>query len=88
MYTKPENAATVRAQRGRRCQACLIDLRNCKKGIAAEASEELLQVSERKFPNRYPAENTPALFINGRRLVGAAPLKNFVRVIDDELARK
>ena len=29
----------------------------------------------------------PAFFINGRLLVSAAPLENFVRVIDPELAR-
>lgn len=31
---------------------------------------------------------TPAFFINGRLLVGAQPLENFVRVVDDELALK
>jgi len=30
---------------------------------------------------------TPAFFINGRMLAGAAPLENFVRIIDDGLAR-
>jgi len=36
---------------------------------------------------RLGVTGTPAFFINGRLLVGAAPLENFVRVIDDELAR-
>jgi protein-disulfide isomerase len=36
---------------------------------------------------RLGVTGTPAFFINGRLLVGAAPLENFVRIIDDELAR-
>ena len=36
---------------------------------------------------RLGVTGTPAVFINGRLLVGAAPLENFVRVIDDELER-
>ncbi len=31
---------------------------------------------------------TPAFFINGRMISGAQPLESFVRVIDDELARR
>ena len=34
------------------------------------------------------AEGTPAFFINGRFLNGAQPLEAFVKVIDEELARK
>jgi len=37
--------------------------------------------------SRLGVTGTPAFFINGRLLVGAQPLENFVRVIDDELAR-
>jgi protein-disulfide isomerase len=36
---------------------------------------------------RLGVTGTPAFFINGRILVGAAPLESFVRLIDDELAR-
>jgi protein-disulfide isomerase len=36
---------------------------------------------------RLGVNGTPAFFINGRLLVGAQPLENFVRIIDDELAR-
>ena len=36
---------------------------------------------------RLGVTGTPAFFINRRLLVGAAPLENFVRVIDGELAR-
>lgn len=36
---------------------------------------------------RLGVTGTPAFFINGRLLVGAQPLENFVRVIDDELSR-
>jgi len=42
---------------------------------------------KKKLPNPNPAKNRPAFFINGRMLVGAQPLENFVRVIDDELGR-
>jgi len=67
-------------------QPCLIDLPGCKKGIAADENEELFRESTKKYPDRYPAGSTPALFINGRILIEAQPLENFVRVIDDELA--
>lgn len=30
---------------------------------------------------------TPTFFINGRQLIGAQPIENFVRIIEDELAR-
>jgi protein-disulfide isomerase len=33
------------------------------------------------------ANGTPAFFINGRKLVGAQPIDNFKRVIDEELTR-
>jgi protein-disulfide isomerase len=36
---------------------------------------------------RLGVTGTPAFFVNGRLLVGAQPLENLVRVIDDELAR-
>jgi len=36
---------------------------------------------------RLGVTGTAAFFVNGRLLVGAQPLENFVRVIDDELAR-
>jgi len=36
---------------------------------------------------RVGVTGTPAFFINGRLIAGAQPLENFVRVIDDELAR-
>lgn len=36
---------------------------------------------------RVGVTGTPAFFINGRLIVGAQPLDNFVRVIDDELGR-
>jgi protein-disulfide isomerase len=36
---------------------------------------------------RLGVEGTPAFFINGRFLSGAQPLEEFVRVIDEELAR-
>ena len=72
-----------------RCRpASLIDLRDFKKGIAADEIEELSQEIKKKFPNRYPAESTPALFINGRMLVEAQPLEKIIHVIDDELMRK
>jgi hypothetical protein len=71
-----------------KCQACLIDLRDFKKGIAADEIKELSQEIKKKFPNRYPAESTPALFINGRMLVEAQPLEKIIHVIDDELMRK
>jgi len=37
--------------------------------------------------SRYGVSGTPAFFINGRSLVGAAPYEQFVRLIDEELAR-
>ncbi|MGH9425481.1 MAG: thioredoxin domain-containing protein, partial [Terriglobia bacterium] len=37
--------------------------------------------------SRLGVEGTPAFFINGRFLSGAQPLEEFVRVIDEELAR-
>ena len=37
--------------------------------------------------NRLGLDGTPAFFINGRFLSGAQPLEEFVRVIDEELAR-
>jgi protein-disulfide isomerase len=37
---------------------------------------------------RAGVSGTPAFFINGRLISGAQPLEAFVRVIDDELARK
>lgn len=36
---------------------------------------------------RLGVTGTPAFFINGREFLGAQPLENFVRVIEDELAR-
>ncbi len=36
---------------------------------------------------RLGIDGTPAFFINGRILSGAQPLENFVRIIDEELAR-
>jgi protein-disulfide isomerase len=36
---------------------------------------------------RLGVSGTPAFFVNGRLLVGAQPFDNFVRVIDEELAR-
>jgi protein-disulfide isomerase len=36
---------------------------------------------------RLGVNGTAAFFVNGRLLVGAQPLENFVRMIDDELAR-
>src|SRR5262245_32490194 len=36
---------------------------------------------------RLGVTGTPGFFINGRMLTGAQPLENFVRVIDEELAR-
>jgi protein-disulfide isomerase len=36
---------------------------------------------------RYGVAGTPAIFINGRPLQGAAPLQEFVRIIDEELER-
>lgn len=36
---------------------------------------------------RLGVNGTPAFFINGRMLWGAQPLENFIRVIDEELAR-
>jgi protein-disulfide isomerase len=35
----------------------------------------------------YGVQSTPAFFINGRMVVGAVPLENFTRVIDEELQR-
>lgn len=37
--------------------------------------------------NRLGIDGTPAFFVNGRFLSGAQPLEEFVRVIDEELAR-
>lgn len=37
--------------------------------------------------NRLGVTGTPTFFINGRLLSGAQPVENFVRLIDDELAR-
>lgn len=37
---------------------------------------------------RLGVTGTPSFFINGRLLVGAAPVENFIRVIDEELAAK
>ncbi|MCI0391105.1 MAG: thioredoxin domain-containing protein [Acidobacteria bacterium] len=37
--------------------------------------------------NRLGITGTPAFFINGRVLSGAQPLENFIRIIDEELAR-
>lgn len=37
--------------------------------------------------SRYGVTGTPAFFINGRSLVGAAPYESFVRLIDEELER-
>ena len=37
--------------------------------------------------SRLGVEGTPAFFINGRFLSGAQPLEEFVRVIEEELAR-
>lgn len=36
---------------------------------------------------RLSVTGTPAVFVNGRLLVGAQPLENFTRIIDDELNR-
>ena len=36
---------------------------------------------------RLGVTGTPTFFVNRRLIVGAQPLENFVRVIDDELAR-
>jgi protein-disulfide isomerase len=37
---------------------------------------------------RLGVNGTPAFFINGRMLSGAQPIESFVRIIEDELARK
>ena len=42
---------------------------------------------DRDEGNRLGLDGTPAFFINGRFLSGAQPLEEFVRVIDEELAR-
>jgi len=31
--------------------------------------------------------STPTFYINGRQLIGAAPLESFVQIIEDELSR-
>ena len=31
---------------------------------------------------------TPSFFVNGRKLVGARPVEDFARLVDEELARK
>ena len=62
-------------------------------GLEARAFEQCLD-SGRHEPDwkrdleegtRYGVSATPAFFINGRPLVGAAPFESFAQVIDDEL---
>ncbi len=36
---------------------------------------------------RYGVSGTPGFFVNGRLLAGAQPIENFVRIIEEELAR-
>lgn len=40
-----------------------------------------------KDGEEYGVSGTPAFFINGRLISGAAPYDDFKRVIDEELAR-
>ncbi len=53
------------------------------KGIYAEAVKKDFEAGAAAGVN-----GTPAFFINGRLVSGAAPLEQFTRVIDDELQRK
>lgn len=53
------------------------------KGVYAEAVKKDLEAGSAAGVN-----GTPAFFINGRLVSGAAPLEQFTRVIDDELQRK
>ena len=69
------------------CQAYFGDLGDFKKGIASDEIEDRPKNSRKKFRKLNPAEATPVFFINGGALSDAQPLENFVRVIDDELAR-
>ena len=55
------------------------DLKDPKLTAAIKADE--------KVANTFAARGTPHFFINGRRLVGAQPLRNFKKLIDEELEK-
>jgi hypothetical protein len=58
----PENAATVRSQRGRRCQACLADLPDFKKGIASDEIEDLSKELKKEVSKPLPRYNHARVF--------------------------
>jgi protein-disulfide isomerase len=64
-------------------------------GLDAPKFDECLDTGRREAEvkrsteeaQRYGVSSTPSFFINGRLIAGAQPYENFVRLIDDELAR-
>jgi protein-disulfide isomerase len=62
-----------------------LDTTKAKRAIETNLRDPEIQVDQ-DLATDFSANGTPHFFINGRRLVGAQPLENFVAIIDDALA--
>lgn len=57
-----------------------------KKALDANAHVPAIK-ADQALAAKFDARGTPAFFINGRKLMGAQPLAEFKKIVDDEIAR-
>lgn len=63
-----------------------LDMARYRQDVTSEPCMDSLRQSARTLSG-LGASGTPTFFINGRNLVGAQPIENFKRLIDEELAK-
>lgn len=61
-----------------------LDGKKVRKALEEHAQDAVIE-ADQSVAARFKVTGTPHFFINGRRLVGAQPLEEFVRIIDEEL---